>query len=120
MRVLIVEDNPETAESFGHYLQLLGHETILANTYIEAKNLALKKDFDVALIDWWLKGSEGGLEIIKWLRENGFNQPLAVISGDDTSHCSGIASRIEPYARVIAVQKPVDSDKIIEKLRLML
>jgi PAS domain S-box-containing protein len=58
-RVLLVEDNPDAAESMQMLLELLGHEVHLAHDGAAALPLALRYRPDVMLVDIGLPGVDG-------------------------------------------------------------
>lgn len=123
MKILLVEDNRDTANSMAVFLRLTNHEVIVANSFIEGRNLAQLNDFDAAIIDWWLypdtKGGSG-VELIKWLRENKYRQPIALITGADICSIRELMNTVQEYLKVIVVQKPIEADKLVEKLRILI
>ena len=59
LRILIVEDDPEAAESLRILLGLLGHEARIARTRIEGVRMAQEWGPDVVLSDIGLPGLDG-------------------------------------------------------------
>jgi len=58
-RILLVEDNPDSAESLKMYLELLGHRVIVAHTGTEALKTVAGFSPDVVLCDIGLPGMSG-------------------------------------------------------------
>jgi signal transduction histidine kinase/CheY-like chemotaxis protein len=58
-RVLIIEDNPDSAESLKLYLQLHGHTVAVARTGAEGLKLAAASSPDVVICDVGLPGMDG-------------------------------------------------------------
>jgi CheY-like chemotaxis protein len=67
MRILIVDDNRDGAESLSLYTKLLGHTTELAYTGVEAISKVSKFKPDVVLLDIGLPGMSG-FEVAKLIR----------------------------------------------------
>jgi PAS domain S-box-containing protein len=59
LRVLIADDNRDSAESLGMLLELSGHEIYLAHTGLDALAMAAEKKPDVALLDIGMPGMDG-------------------------------------------------------------
>ncbi|MGV3723543.1 MAG: ATP-binding protein [Actinomycetota bacterium] len=82
VRVLIVEDNPESAETLTELLELWGHEVCHAAEGAEALDLAHTFRPDVALVDIGLPGMDG-YALARRLRSEANGQPplLVAITG---------------------------------------
>jgi response regulator RpfG family c-di-GMP phosphodiesterase len=82
--LLIVEDNPEMAESLQEFLSDLVDEVIIASSVDEAQDYLLSKTFSLITLDINLRGRNGS-EVIKFLFDNSENPnknvPIIVISG---------------------------------------
>jgi CheY-like chemotaxis protein len=78
LRVLIVEDNPDAAESLRLLLVTLGHEAQVAQTGIEGVEMALDWEPDVVLCDIGLPGLDG-FGVAEELRPTGMR--LIAITG---------------------------------------
>ena len=70
VRVLIVEDNRDAAESFGLLLRLAGHEVQVAHDGLQALRVFDEFAPQVAFIDQGLPGIDG-FEVARRLRKNG-------------------------------------------------
>ena len=66
-RVLIVEDNPDAAETLKAFLDMEGHEVSLARDGCSGLETLLAGNFDVVVCDIGLPGMDG-LEVIRRLR----------------------------------------------------
>ena len=82
LRVLIADDNRDSAESLGMLLQLSGHEVHLAHDGVDALALAAAKLPDVALLDIGMPGMDG-YEVAAHIRREswGANLTLVAITG---------------------------------------
>jgi CheY-like chemotaxis protein len=69
LRVLVVEDHADTAESMAVLLRLHGHEVEVAPDGPTALRVAAQNPPDVALIDIGLPGGTDGWEVARRLQE---------------------------------------------------
>jgi CheY-like chemotaxis protein len=81
LRILVVDDCPDTTASMGLLLRCWGHEARLARTGAEALRAAGEFQPDVVLIDIGLPGMNG-LELARRLRATGLRRAfLASVTG---------------------------------------
>ena len=80
MRVLVVEDDGETAEYICTSLKALGHVTKHASDGKQGFLDALDNDFDVIVVDRMLPGRDG-LSLIKSVRQSGLQTPILILGG---------------------------------------
>lgn len=82
LRVLIADDNRDSAESLGMLLELSGHEVFLAHDGVEALATATAQRPDVALLDIGMPGMNG-YEVAAALRREpwGVRMTLVAITG---------------------------------------
>ena len=85
MRVLIVEDDAETADYIGSSLKALGHSFEHAADGKQAFLLALDTDFDVMVIDRMLPKLDG-ISLIKSVRSAGVETPVIILSAMSDVH----------------------------------
>lgn len=79
MRVLVIEDDQETADYLGKGLAESGHVADHASTGPDGLGLALTGGYDVLIIDRMLPGMDG-LALIRALRENKIVTPVLILS----------------------------------------
>ncbi len=82
LRVLIADDNRDSAESLGMLLELSGHEIHLAHDGVEALAVAAEKTPEVALLDIGMPGMDG-YQVAACIRREtwGKNMTLIAITG---------------------------------------
>ena len=82
LRVLIADDNRDSAESLGMLLELSGHDVFLAHDGVEALAVATAQRPDVALLDIGMPG-KNGYEVAAALRREfwGGSMTLIAITG---------------------------------------
>ncbi len=78
-RILVVEDDSETAEQLVESLSTSGYQVDLATDGEEGLSRARSADYAVMTIDRMLPGMDG-LAIIRRLREDGIGTPALIIS----------------------------------------
>jgi PAS domain S-box-containing protein len=79
LRVLIADDNRDSAESLGMLLELSGHEVFLAHDGVEALAVAANKRPDAALLDIGMPGMNG-YEVAAALRREPWGERMTVIA----------------------------------------
>lgn len=83
MRILIVEDEEKTALHLKKGLAEINIMSDLAGNGIEGLALAVKRDYDLMLLDVMLPGIDGW-EVIKRLRESGKTTPVIFLTARDS------------------------------------
>ncbi|RTZ48019.1 response regulator transcription factor [Candidimonas sp. SYP-B2681] len=79
MRVLIIEDDPRTADYVRKGLHEAGHTVDHAAQVVEGEFLATSESFDVIVVDRML-GAADGLELLDRLRARGVVTPVLILS----------------------------------------
>lgn len=79
LRILVVDDNRDNAESLGMILEMLGHETTLAFNGLEAVSKAQEFQPDVILLDIGLPGLNG-YEACRRIRDQAGSRPLTILA----------------------------------------
>jgi two-component system OmpR family response regulator len=78
-RILVIEDDPETAEQLVDFLETRGYATDLAADGNEGLRLAQSAPYAVIVIDRMLPGIDG-ISVIRRLREAGTVTPALIVS----------------------------------------
>lgn len=82
MRILIVDDDPFSAELSAIILQAAGHETLVAEQALDAlEQLDAHPDLALVVSDMHMP-LMNGLELFRELRERGRCQPFILLTGD--------------------------------------
>jgi CheY-like chemotaxis protein len=79
LRVLIADDNRDSAESLGMLLEMSGHEVQLAHDGSQALGLAAEKRPDVALLDIGMPGMDG-YEVAMNIRKAAWGSDMTLIA----------------------------------------
>jgi two-component system OmpR family response regulator len=97
-RILVVEDDQETAQQIVEFLKLHGYQADLALRGGDGLQLALSNAYAVLVIDRLLPGMEG-LEIVRSLRGAGIATPALIVSalGEVDDRVRGLRSGGDDY-----------------------
>jgi two-component system OmpR family response regulator len=98
MRVLIIEDERETAQFLQKALKESGHQAALAHDGEEGLALAREGDFDVLIIDRMLPRLDG-LTVVRTLRAEGVRTPALILSalGEVDDRVKGLRAGGDDY-----------------------
>jgi two-component system OmpR family response regulator len=88
MKVLVVEDDAQTASYVRDGLERHGHSADCVSTGSEALSFAIDASYDVLIVDRMLPGLDG-LAVVKALRSAGVNTPVLFLTA-----LNGVADRV--------------------------
>jgi DNA-binding response OmpR family regulator len=108
MRILVVDDDRDTADSMAILLQMHGHEVAVAYNGLAALLEAAKCPPHVVLLDLGMPAMDG-YELARGLRHRVPGVKLVALSGytQDADRCHAMESGIDHY-----LVKPVDPDQL--------
>lgn len=89
MRILIIEDDPETLSFIARGLSELGHQTVTSSDGRDGLFQATEGGFDALIVDRMLPGLDG-LALVRALRAAGDTTPALMLTA-----IGGIADRVE-------------------------
>ena len=78
--ILVVEDEPDIADSLERGLHAHGHSTTVTDEPPHALALALSGKFDLIVLDLGLPGGDG-FEVLRALRQRGRQIPIIILTG---------------------------------------
>ena len=114
LRVLIVEDNQDAAESLAMMLELWGHAVETASDGLAALELVARREPDVVLSDLGLPGMDG-YELARRLRQRPGLQDAVLVAlsgyGRDEDKCRALDAGFDHH-----LVKPPDLDVLAELL----
>nr|GFC04316.1 hypothetical protein [Tanacetum cinerariifolium] len=94
--VLVVEDEFLIANDLGGILEVAGYEVLgLAESGAEARALVAERRPTVVLLDIFLKGTETGIELAQWLKQQ--HIPFVFLSANLTDSVLEAAKVTEPF-----------------------
>src|SRR6266536_2627024 len=82
-KILVIEDEPKTANAIRSGLDGEGYDTAVARTGEDGFFQLSAEPFDLVVLDWMLPGREG-IEILKTLRARGTKTPVLLLTARDT------------------------------------
>src|ERR1700688_2021091 len=79
LRVLVIEDNPDAAETLGDLLALFGHQAEIAHTGADGVDVARRRPPDVVLCDIGLPEMDG-YAVARELRGDPLTAPIRLVA----------------------------------------
>lgn len=116
MRILIIEDNDDILECMKIRLNLVGLSVDIANNGIEGEEKAYVNDYDLILLDLSLPDKDG-LEILKYLRKEGIQTPIIIITANNSSKD---ISNVLNYGADDYIVKPFDYDVLEARIHAVI
>lgn len=113
MRVLVVDDEPDTAATLAWGLQAEGYVVDVAHNGVDGLWKATENAYDVIILDVMLPGLDG-YQVAKRLREAGRWTPVLMLTAmdDDLDHAEGLDSGADDY-----LPKPFSYPVLLAHLR---
>ncbi len=110
-KLLLLEDEEAILRSYGEILVKHGYEVFLARTYTEAVKLVNDNNFDVVILDIFLKGcNETGLDIALLAKEKNNTTQAVIFTGKPDAETMAVSTQLEVYEYLV---KPVLSDTLL-------
>jgi two-component system OmpR family response regulator len=115
-RILVVEDDPETAGQLTEQLASSGYLVDLATTGSEALSHAASRDYGVVTIDRMLPDIDG-IAVMRQLRDDGISVPFLIISalGEVDDRVRGLRAGGDDY-----LVKPFSFVELLARLEALL
>lgn len=115
-RILLVEDNEELAAGIRHNLELEGYEVLWEEDGRKGLERARSADPDLLILDVMLPGLDG-FQILKALRDEGFEPPVLILTarGEESDKVRGFRLNADQY-----VTKPFGLLELLERVRSLL
>lgn len=115
MRVLIVDDEINIRTSLSQFFSVYDIDSELAENGLVAQRLLFSDTFDAMIVDLKMPGMDG-LELIRWMREEGFDIPVIMVSahGEISDAVSALKGGAADY-----IVKPFNPEELVEKIQKM-
>jgi two-component system copper resistance phosphate regulon response regulator CusR len=116
VKLLIVEDDPKTAQAVAHGLAASGFEVDVARTGDEGCAAIQKATYDLLVLDWMLPGRDG-LELVRTLRAQGQKTPVVLLTARDAleDRVLGLESGADDY-----LVKPFAFAELLARIKALL
>ena len=114
-KVLIVEDDPDTARLVGIYLSRDGHKVLTAHDGLEGLRLAREAGPDLVVLDLMLPGMDG-IEVCRTLREES-TVPIVMLTArvEEKDRLDGLDLGADDY-----VSKPFSPKELAARVRAVM
>lgn len=115
-KILVIEDDPKTANAIRTGLRGEGYDAFAARTGEEGFSLLTAEAFDLVLLDWMLPGRDG-IAILKGLRARGAKTPVLLLTARDSveDRVLGLDSGADDY-----LVKPFAFAELLARIRVLL
>ncbi len=112
-RVLIIDDEKDIVESLSNILSLEGYSVLKAYRGYDGLKIALNERPDIVLLDIKMPVVDG-LEVLEKLKENGFDNPVIIISGH-----GDIKTAVDAVQRGAFdfLEKPLGAEQVLMALK---
>jgi len=107
-KVLVVDDEPDMADSIRDMLERYGHQVVVETKSTRAVQLAVAEQPDLVLTDLRMPDLDG-LELLDRLRASNMNMPVIVITGYASTDA---ASRAKAHGATDFLTKPFSPDEL--------
>ncbi len=116
MRILVVDDELNIRNLVCKYLELEKFETDAAENGLSAQRFLTSHAYDAVLLDLKMPGMDG-LELLKWIRHNGFRMPVVMISahGEIEDAVTALKEGAQDY-----LTKPFDVDELLIRINALI
>ncbi|HCG63603.1 MAG: sigma-54-dependent Fis family transcriptional regulator [Spirochaetes bacterium GWC2_52_13] len=116
MRILIVDDEYNIRELMRKYLGLEGLESDGAENGLSAQRQLREHHYDACLVDLKMPGMDG-INLIRWIRQEGFRMPVIMISAHGEIHDAVTALKEGAQDYIV---KPFDPEELTIRLRKLM
>ncbi len=100
-KILIVEDDPQIAESLSDIIEILDHEVVeIVDNFDDAIAQFKSKEIDLALLDIQLKGAKSGIDIAEQIK-NEYKVPFIFTTAYADKETIKKASEHSPYGYIV-------------------
>ncbi|MGY2894393.1 response regulator transcription factor [Deinococcus sp. UYEF24] len=113
-RVLVVDDDPAVLEILSAYLEVEGHEVLIASDGVQGERLL--GSADLAILDWMLPGSTG-LDLTRTVRERYPQLPVLLLTArsEEEDRVRGLKTGADDY-----VVKPFSPREVMARVGALL
>ena len=116
MKILLVDDETELSEPLSRILRQEGYQVDIADNGAVGRDLALKNQYDLLILDWMLP-HRSGLEICREVRSHSLTTPVLFLTAKDTvdDRVDGLDAGADDY-----LVKPFELRELLARVRALL
>jgi len=118
-RILLIDDDEIFREMLREMLEQTNYEVVEAATSDEGIEIFDRRKIDAIITDLFIP-SEGGLGVIKHVRERDEHIGIIVISGMATNNRTTVLDQTLKIGANKALPKPVDNDILVQAIEELL
>ncbi len=113
MKVLIVDDEINIRQTIIKYFSIDDIDGDGAENGLSAQRLLKENPYDAVLVDLKMPGMDG-LELIRWIRSEGFRMPIIMVSahGEISDAVTALKEGAQDY-----IVKPFDPEELVIKIK---
>ena len=115
-KLLVVDDDPRLRDLLRRYLGENGFQVFVADNGVTMNRLWLRERFDALILDLMMPG-EGGLQILRRLREQKDTTPIIMLTarGEDVDRIVGLEMGADDY-----IPKPFNPRELLARIHAVL
>ncbi|HYP51794.1 MAG TPA: response regulator [Pyrinomonadaceae bacterium] len=113
-RILCVDDDEDTCTMLSVFLGQAGFEVVSAQSSVQALELAHGEQFDLYLLDLWLKGEDEKVELFRRIRQFDGETPIVIYSADARQTTQNTLSEANVQA---FLTKPKGLDNLVQTIK---
>lgn len=113
IKIMIVEDNSEVAESIRDYLILENFEVMICNEAPQALVELKKETYDLVLLDLRMPKMSGE-EMLRRMRERGWNIPVIILTAYPSIKSAIESLKLEAFDYI---EKPFKMSQVVETIK---
>ena len=112
-KILAVDDEKRLLESYSLFLNNEGYEVVTANNGSEAIMMLKQYGFDIMLLDWSMPELDGQ-QVMEFVKNNGIDITIIVISGNESVDGVTNALRLGAYDYI---RKPFSPEEVVTTVK---
>lgn len=113
-RILVIDDEPDIRDIVRDILEDEGYTAVTADNAEAGRELKLRHDFDLVLLDIWMPGTDGITLLKEWADGGVPDIPVVMISGHGNVETAVEAIRFGAYD---FLEKPLSTAKLLVTVR---
>ncbi len=113
-RILIIDDEEGIRNTFGAFLEKEGYAVTTAPDYQAAVNALAASPVDLVYMDILLGGPRSGIEILKEMKDRGYQCPVIMITGEPNIETAAASVRLGAFDYI---PKPIKREVLVSTTR---
>ncbi len=114
IKILLIDDEIEFAETLAERLELRGYISKIAGDGESCISMLAKESFDVAILDLMMPGLSG-LDTLRQIKEIDATLPVIMLTGHGSTKDGIVGMRMGAFDFLM---KPLDINELLEKIKM--